>query len=349
MKLLFFGDLSYDFDYVAEDIRRIGDYARERGAGVILNLEGAITDGSSSLIRKRGKHLKQSGKCIEALAALNVKGVTLANNHIMDFSGKGLIDTIASLDRAGISHTGAGKNIREALEPMIFTEGEEAAAVFSFGWDIEETVYAGLHKSGCAPRKEDVILRTIGDHSRRNPGHKVIVVLHWGFEYNPYPLPFDIDLAHKLCGMESVTAVIGHHSHCPQPFEIINDKPVFYSLGNLYYSSRRHKYSARRFDLEPDDLCDYCMGVCLDTAENKAEPLMLYYDREKDCTEVREDLNAPLSMPDMDYRSDDYRILAGSKALIKNPVPGTGKFDSSFSFFKYNLKREFNKYFGRFR
>ncbi|MBQ9550868.1 MAG: CapA family protein [Lachnospiraceae bacterium] len=344
MKLLFFGDFSYDFDFVAEDILSIGEFAREKDAKVILNLEGPITDGSGREIRKRGKHLPQRGKCGEALAALGVSGVTLANNHMMDYCVKGLNDTLNELDKLNIKHSGAGISLGEALEPMVFCEGEESIAVFSFGWDIEETVYAGLHKSGCAPRKETVILDTLREYSVKHPGRKIIAALHWGFEYNPYPLPRDTELARKLCETDLVCAVIGHHSHCPQPFEIINGKPVFYSLGNFYYSSRRHKYSARRFDYDPSNLCDYCIAALLDTAHLSAEPLVFYYDIEKDRTEFREDLAIPVSMPEMDPGSEEYRHFALSKALHKNPIPGPGRIESDLAFLKFNLKRNLARY-----
>ena len=346
MKLLFFGDFSYDYDHIAEDIRLIGDFARKKGADIIVNLEGAITDGTGGHVIKRGKRLKQSEKCIEALLAMGIKGVTLANNHIMDFSRKGLFDTIYALDSAGIRHTGAGKDLRKALKPMILSEGSETVAVFNFGWNIEETVYAGLLKSGCAPRKENVILKAIVDHSRKNPEHRIIAVLHWGFEYNPYPLPIDIELARKLCEIESVYAVIGHHSHCPQPFEIINGKPVFYSLGNFYFSSGRRMFSEKRFDLDTPDLCSYSIGAYLDTSENKAEPLIFYYDAEKDMTEYREDLSLPVSMPEADYRSEEYINTVRSKSLRKNPIPGIDRWENRISFFKYNLRRNLNTHLG---
>ncbi len=344
MRLLFFGDFSYDFDHVAEDILSIGEFARGKEAKVILNLEGPITDGAGKEIRKRGKHLPQKGKCSEALTALGVSGVTLANNHMMDYSLKGLTDTLSELDKFGIKHTGAGSDLKKALEPMVFSEGEESVAVFSFGWDIEETVYAGLHKSGCAPRKEKVIFDTIREYSAENPGRRIIVALHWGFEYNPYPLPCDIELAGKLCKMDPVCAVIGHHSHCPQPFEMINEKPVFFSLGNFYYSSRRHKYSARSFDLEPSNLCDYCMAALLDTADMSAEPFVFYYNLEKDRTEYREDLMIPVAMPDIDYKTQEYRRFALSRALHKNPIPGPGRLESGLAFYMFNLKRDLSKY-----
>ncbi len=344
MKLLFFGDFSYDFDYVAEDIVSIGEFAGERASGVILNLEGPVTYGRGKQVRKRGKHLPQKGKCKEALQSLGVSGVTLANNHIMDYSLEGLNDTLKELDELGIKHAGAGTDMGKALEPMVFSEGEESVAVFSFGWGIEETVYAGSHAPGCAPRKEKVILDTVREYSGKYPGRKIIISLHWGFEYNPYPLPFDIKLAHDLCEIDSICAVIGHHSHCPQPFEIINGKPVFYSLGNFYYSSRRHKYSARRFSFEPSNLCDYCIGALIDTSALRAEPFVFFYDLAKDRTEYREDLGLPVSMPEMDYASEEYRRFALKRALHKNPIPGPGELESAMAFFKFNLRRDLGKY-----
>ncbi len=40
--------------------------------------------------------------------------VSLANNHIMDFDYKGLFSTLANLDRTGIAHAGAGKDLARA-------------------------------------------------------------------------------------------------------------------------------------------------------------------------------------------------------------------------------------------
>ena len=347
MRFLFLGDFSYDYDYVAEDIAAIGDYARIKGASVILNLEGPVTGGNSRKIWKRGKNLRQKGQCIKALKALNTAGVTLANNHIMDFSGAGLKSTVQALEEAGIDHTGAGNNIKEALKPMVFSDGNDTVAVFSFGWGAEETVYAGLHKAGCAPRENRVVLDTVEKYAGSNPEHKIIVTLHWGFEYNLYPQPYDIGLGRKLCMIDSVLTVIGHHSHCSQPCETYNGKKIFYSLGNFYYGTRRIKYSGREFKNDPPNMCDYGTGVLINTPDERTEAVTVFYDRDNDRTEIREDMEMSLKMPDTDYNSYEYRDFVSAHSLRQNPVLGTDERENRIAVLRYNLARLRRKYFGR--
>src|SRR5205085_4122341 len=50
-------------------------------------------------------------------AGMNI--VDLANNHVLDYGGQGLLDTIGALSGAGILHTGAGADAEIAHAPMI--------------------------------------------------------------------------------------------------------------------------------------------------------------------------------------------------------------------------------------
>ena len=346
MKLLMLGDLSYDFEHVADDIKAIGDFIRDSKASVILNLEGALTDGSSKEIRKRGKHLRQTGAVEATLRELNTIGVTLANNHMMDYGSKGLSDTLVALEEAKIKYAGAGMMLKDALKPMIINDGDKKIAVFNFGWDAEETVYAGRKSPGCAPRKNDVVLKTVVDYSHNNPLHSIIVTLHWGFEYNLYPQPYDIDLAHRLCNVKNVKAVIGHHSHCPQPMEIYNGKPIYYSLGNFYFGSRRIKYTRRIFDFTPKDMSDYGLGVMIDTQSWESAPIVHFYDKDAERTVLLDSDILPVKMPDMDFRSEAYRKLAVKHAMKGNPILGTDEKANDKIIFKYNSARNLMRYSG---
>src|SRR5262245_55068537 len=54
-----------------------------------------------------------------ALAEAGIRIVSLANNHILDFGERGLLDTIDALDAAGIAHCGAGENRAAARRPAV--------------------------------------------------------------------------------------------------------------------------------------------------------------------------------------------------------------------------------------
>ena len=58
--------------------------------------------------------------------------------------------------------------------------------------------------------------------------------MHWNYELELYPQPFDRDLAHLLIDM-GVYAVIGCHAHRVQPIELYKGRPIVYGLGNFAF------------------------------------------------------------------------------------------------------------------
>ena len=59
----------------------------------------------------------RSADRLAELAGAGFLAVTLANNHVLNCGPLGLVETIENLDRVGIRHAGAGKNLAEALRP----------------------------------------------------------------------------------------------------------------------------------------------------------------------------------------------------------------------------------------
>lgn len=242
MSLLFLGDFLYDYDDIQEDMQKIADWISAGGYKVVLNLEAPITEDFSQKRKKRGPNLNQNKCSIEILKKLQVAGVCLSNNHIMDFGDRGLADTIRLLDENNILHTGAGSNLSEAGKPMVIQDNQETYEIYNFGWYLEETVYAGKRRAGCSPRETDYILRC-ADKSKKQT-YKKIAVMHWGFEYNYLPMPYDIGLAHMVIDA-GFDMVIGHHPHVVQPKENYRNKMIFYSIGNFYMGTRRLSFYRR--------------------------------------------------------------------------------------------------------
>ena len=53
---------------------------------------------------------------------------------MLDWGIPGLLDTLEALDKAGIKHAGAGRNLREAQAPAILESGEDCRViVFGLG------------------------------------------------------------------------------------------------------------------------------------------------------------------------------------------------------------------------
>jgi hypothetical protein len=111
-----------------------------------------------------------------------VKVVTLGSNHITDARQTGVLQTIEYLDAAGIKHTGAGKNLADALAPAVV---DVRGVKFAFvGWDdIVGSAAATADRPGVAPLTDDNVCSSI--KAARQVADIVIAMPQWGWpEYH---------------------------------------------------------------------------------------------------------------------------------------------------------------------
>ncbi len=320
MKLLFLGDFYYAYEEIQADILALSEWIRENDYQVILNLEGGLVP-SLNPAEKRGRRIYQSPAAMEVLKQLNVVGVCLANNHMMDFGEEALKETLKLLDENGIAHAGAGMNLDAALMPMKLGVGEDAVMIQNFGWYVEETVYATEQSAGCAPREEELVLHRTEALRRENPEAKVITVFHWGFELNPLPMPGDVQLAHDVLDLGG-DLIIGHHPHNIQPFERYKGKAVYYSLGNFYFSDKRPNFTRRKFQGAVSNLCDYGAMVAYNSESGETDhENLLMYDLEADASRrVMNQDRVLLDFTGEDFFSSDYVKRAQETSLNSTPI-----------------------------
>jgi poly-gamma-glutamate synthesis protein (capsule biosynthesis protein) len=97
-----------------------GDALREleedAPAARILNLETSITQ-SDAYWPEKGIHYRMHPENINCLLAIKPHVCVLANNHILDYGVTGLIETLETLERAGVRATGAGRTLVAAQAP----------------------------------------------------------------------------------------------------------------------------------------------------------------------------------------------------------------------------------------
>jgi poly-gamma-glutamate capsule biosynthesis protein CapA/YwtB (metallophosphatase superfamily) len=180
------------------------------------------------------------------LSAAGFGLLTLANNHMLDYGIEGLLDTIDTLDRAGVGHVGAGRTVEEAHEPVILTVNGLRLAFLSYvntpndgrsGW-VAESMRAGPTTPGVAWGTPDVVARDVA--AARAHADLVIVAIHAGWEYTPTPNPVQRGLGYAA--VEAGAAlVLGAHPHVLQGIEFYHNVPIVYSLGNFV------------FDIDDDD------------------------------------------------------------------------------------------------
>lgn len=312
MSLLILGDLYYGYDEITDDIRKISEYIKSHNYQVVLNLEGPITT-SQKQIRKRGEHLRQSGKTIEVLKMLNVAGVMLSNNHIMDFGEDGLRETIELLDEAEIQHSGAGRTVEEAKKPIAINDTDNIYKIYCMTDFYEESVPATKSSAGCAP----IFLPRI----ERRKNEIDIALIHTGFEYNEYPMPRNIRQNRAMLE-KGFDLVVGSHPHLVQPYERRSKRYIFYSVGNFYFSNFRGEFEARLIKRKDKGYCNFGVGVTVD--KQTIDKVGIFYSKENDeswisdevsIEELKDKIDLRYVIKCFKYRNNHNPILMGNKQM----------------------------------
>ena len=161
--------------------------------------------------------------------------VNIANNHIMDYGEEGLSDTIDVLRKSNIKFIGAGRNIKEAMEPELIKKNGLRIGFIGF---TSAGIIAKEESIGCASLTKEFILNSISE--LRKEVDVLVVSLHWGIEYVFYPSPEQQNLARLLID-KGADLIIGHHPHVIQGIEEYKNKLIIYSLGNCNFGVDQDK------------------------------------------------------------------------------------------------------------
>jgi len=177
----------------------------------------------------------------EWIADLKRHGVThlnLANNHSIDQGREGLIDTYQNIVKAGIVPFGAGRNMQEAIRPVLLCESPRKVwLVASLQMALEN--YAHLPDKPCVSQMSvDSLCSYVARLRHIDPQCHIIVSLHWGWENHEEVVPRQRYDAHRLIDA-GADALVCHHTHTRQPSETYHGKPIYYSLGNFIFDPQR--------------------------------------------------------------------------------------------------------------
>ncbi len=171
---------------------------------------------------------------------MGVNVVGLANNHAYDFGREGFLDTLDTLDEAGIPYIGGGRNINEASAPIYFVvDGVKVGIVAATqierldnpdtkgATDTEPGVFRCLNPGR--------MLGVIGEMKEKCDF--VVAFVHWGTESTTEVDWLQTDQAPRIAGA-GADLIIGAHPHVLQPIGTSGGVPVFYSLGNFWFNSK---------------------------------------------------------------------------------------------------------------
>jgi poly-gamma-glutamate synthesis protein (capsule biosynthesis protein) len=202
------------------------------------------------------------------VAAIGINMVSMANNHGLDFGPEGLKDCLTALDRANITHAGAGLTLAAAREPgtmgvqsqktkfallsymrywtqkyrsidpnapclatinpAVILVAKEGGKVEAIEGPLENDIKAMEDDIVLAKRHNDIVVVSLHNHDLSH--HRV-----YGIQDTT---PANDEIMYRKAVDAGADMVIGSGPHVLRGIEIYKGKPIFYSLSNFIYQYR---------------------------------------------------------------------------------------------------------------
>lgn len=260
VRLLFSGDI-YLSDHVLNAYDRAGD------------ISGVLDDGYRSLIGEsdyfaanqefpfssRGQQapdkqytFRLPESRVSLMNEIGVDLVTLANNHALDFGTDALLDTVSTLDQAGILHVGAGADSEAARQPAIVDVNGVRVGFIGASRVIPVASWtAGDSSPGMLTAYDPALLVQTIQETRPLCDY-LVVLIHWGVERAEMPVDHQTSLG-RQCIDAGADLVVGSHPHVLQGIEYYRGKPIVYSLGNFIFGSSIPRTALLEVSLTPQE------------------------------------------------------------------------------------------------
>lgn len=239
--ILFCGDimpggvLPYQKKYISEELQgyldsfdlRIGTLEAAVGTG--LPYDEIKMQGRANIVYARNEDFYR-------VKELGFNVVSLANNHVFDLGEEGLKNTIKILKENGIQYCGAGMDIEDASKPAVIEYDDKTIAILAYcmygNKYLGYVELAGENKPGINPLD---IEKVIGDIRELKKKYDYVIVMpHWGREYQYFPLNECKEMAYKMVDA-GADLIVGSHAHIIQPVIKYRSKYIYFGLGNFLF------------------------------------------------------------------------------------------------------------------
>lgn len=196
----------------------------------VVNLEAPIIKEKPTPIKKSGPCLGVARTTIDVLKNNGFDIFTLANNHFFDQGQKGVNDTIDECEAQNIKVVGGGKTKADARKPLMLDKNGKRIAIINaceHEFSIATDGNGGSNPLDLINMQEDIA-------AMRKEADYVVLIMHGGIEQYHYPTPRMKRWYRHFVDL-GADAVINHHQHCVNGYEVYKGKPIFYGLGNFYF------------------------------------------------------------------------------------------------------------------
>lgn len=172
----------------------------------------------------------------DAMASAGFDLVSAATNHIKNCGltscgDRAFLDTLANLERVGVTPIGAGLNLADALQPVVVIQNGIRFGFVSLG-EVEPNAFADEDTPGIAVLTEENLRSAIA--AARAVSDVVIAMPHWGPDYAEVPNYRQLEFA-QVAVDAGADLVIGNHAHVIQGMQTLDGVPVFYGLGSFVF------------------------------------------------------------------------------------------------------------------
>ena len=311
MNILLAGDFAPRYR-LAESVEaeRFQDIFPDEVLGVVksadfsfVNFESPIVEAGYRLIPKCGPNLHCSPLAADAVRYAGFTGVTLANNHILDFGADGLRQTVKCCKNVGLDAVGVGENLSDAARILYLEKDGKRLAVVNcceHEFSIATDTQAGANPLN--PVRQWYQIR----EAKANADF-VLVIVHGGHEHFQLP-SLRMQETYRFFVDAGADAVVNHHQHCYSGYEVYKDKPIFYGLGNFCFDDKNLRNSFwNQGYMVKIDFSDESVGFSLHP-----------YNQCNETASVR--LLADEERGDFDKRLTELNDVIGDETLLKEKV-----------------------------
>lgn len=276
-----------------------------------VNFESPIVEDSYKPISKCGPNLCCTEEAAEAVKYAGFSGVTMANNHILDYGAEGLKKSVECCKKQGLDVVGVGNNLEDA-EQILYIE-KEGKTLAVINCCEHEFSIATATSAGANPLNP--IQQYYKINEARHRADYVLIIVHGGHEHYQLPSP-RMKETYRFFIDAGADAVVNHHQHCYSGYEKYNGKPIFYGVGNFCFDweDKRDSIWNEGYLLMlsiNDSTCDFELIPYIQC--NEAPEVKLLNSKEDFYNKILE-LNAIIQ--------NDMKLLAEQKAYMNETAKG---------------------------
>ena len=230
------GDAKYFTENIADFLKKT-DYT---------HISNEVSFADNCVVDSGSTTLCSDWRMLDVITEIGTDVIELTGNHNNDYSTEANLETLKKYEELGYQLFGGGKDEETAKIPLEINDKNTKITWLAFN-ESTSTKANGQGANGDQPGANIYDEETAKEQIKKakENGDFVIVDVQY-FECYSYPeegeeMP---SCDAPISGQEELfkhlidlgaDMVVGTQAHHPQTFELYNDKPIFYGLGNLFF------------------------------------------------------------------------------------------------------------------